>query len=225
MSENKREYLAMGWTNFNHDAGNGLVVGASGHTATQIGENWLGTTVGNGKHQREGDQIYSKYIDYAFQFQTQTDSKYNTSIRFLIVKGTGNNPNNYSGTSIADWFVTDGTSSGSGNLLTQQVDKTKYTVLKDVIIKPDPGQYAGVAAAPTSAVAPNTISFNKIKFPVIRGRLKTGYTVQYVTGTVYPSKSSQRIQIAIIPYADSACGTATVAIEAAGDICHYFTDL
>lgn len=222
LAENKREYLAMGWSPFNHDAGNGPVVGGYGHPNNTIGNNWLGTTVGDSKHQREGDSIFSKYIDYALQVEGRTGNFWNLQCRFLIVKGTGNFANDYASSSIADWFITDGTSVGSGNLLTQPIDKTKYTVLKDVIFSPLPSSVPNSLVAPVGA----GIDYNVLaKFPVIRGRLKTGFKVQYKTGSEYPSKSSQRIQWALIPYADNNCTPGSIIVNAAMDVAHYFADM
>jgi hypothetical protein len=202
---------------YNHDAGQGAVVGAYGHPASTIGNNWLGTRVGDAKHQREGDSIYSKYIDYAFSFNTNSAAHPCVSVRILIVKGTGNNANDYSSTSISDWFVTDGTNAGSGNLLTQQVDTTKYTVLKDVIV------YA--MSSGNGVTVPAVGIADRPIFPVVRGRLKTGYKVQYVTGTEFPSKSNHRIQMAVIPYGNQNCSTAQNLLNGTLDLCHYFCDM
>lgn len=62
-------------------------------------------------------------------------------------------------------------------------------------------------------------------FPVVRGRLKTGYKVQYVTGSEFPAKSNHRIQMAIIPYGNQNCGTNFHFVYATLDLCHYFSDM
>ena len=216
LSETKREYLHTGVDGFYHDAGDGVAtVGGFGHPSNTAGNNMLGTVVGDAKNQREGDQIYSKYIDYAFQLQCVADRS-NQQCRFLIVKGTGNNANDYNSSSIADWFVTDGTSGGSGNLLVQPVDRTKYTVLKDIIVTPIKFGNNQLSMAANG---------DDLNYPIIRGRLKTGYKVQYKTGSTYPSKSSHRIQWAIIPYCNFGTGVTDLALQATMDMCHYFCDM
>lgn len=214
-SETKREYLSSGWLTYNHDAGQLAVVGAYGHPAATIGNNMLGTVVGNGKHQREGDAIFSKYIDYAIAAEAYVDRSA-TSLRILIVRGVGNNAVNYDTTDIKDWFVTDGTSTGSGHLIAQPVDKTKYTVLKDVIVHPV--AYGNNNAAPA-------VTCNNVKYPVVRGRLKTNHKVQYITGSTFPAKGKDRIQIGIIPYCDFNAATTDNAVTANIEMCHYFYDM
>jgi hypothetical protein len=215
MAENKRNYLQSNDT-YNHDAGSGAVVGAYGHPTNAAGNNWLGVQQGDSAWQREGDAIYSKYIDYRIYLEAH-DNRMHTQCRVIIVKGTGNNTNDYNSTSIADWFITDGQSSGSGNLMSQPVDTRKFTVLKDFVIAPLSSSAGGLAV--TGAQGNNTCMF-----PLVSGRLKTGYKVLYKTGSEYPSKSSQRIQIAIIPYNGNSSGTQDNCVDARIELVHHFCD-
>jgi len=214
MAESKREYLASGAQVYNHVAGSGLIVGGYAHPASTVGNNWLGTIVGDAKNQREGDSIYSKYIDYCIYMYGFQDRR-NQFCRILIVKGTGNNAANYNTTDISDWFIADGTSGGSGYLACQPVDQTKYTVLRDMIVYPQGGYDNGIAPAANGD--------NPMYLPV-RGRIKTGYKVQYQTGTTFPSKSTQRIQVAIIPISGPSATTDNV-LSAVIEIAHYFVDM
>jgi len=217
MAEAKREYLKYSNVQLNHDAGGSGVVGGYGHPQGTVGNNWLGTHQGDSKYQREGDSIYSKYIDYSMRISAKPIWPAQVC-RILIVKGTGNNTNDYDSSSIADWFITDGTSIGSGNLITQPVDTTKYTVLKDIIVYPNASGYNRVVADPSDKGDEPT-------YPVVRGRLRTGYKVQYKTGTTYPSKSSQRIQWAVIPYGDKHALVTDNIASMDVDIVHYFVDM
>lgn len=217
MAENKRNYL-QGNDTYNHDAGSGAVVGAFGHPAYSIGNNWLGVTQGDSAWQREGDAIYSKYIDYRIYLETK-DNRMHTQCRIIIVKGTGNNANDYNSTSIADWFITDGASTGSGNLISQPVDTRKFTVLKDFVVAPLSSTAGGLYSCAGASQGNATCMF-----PVVTGRIKTGYKVLYKTGTEYPTKSSQRIQIAIIPYNGNSSATNDNCVDARTEIVHHFCD-
>lgn len=217
MAENKRAYLTS-YNTYNHDAGFTAVVGNWAHPASAIGNNWLGTSQGDSAWQREGDAIFSKYLDYTFYLES-VDDRMCSQCRILIVRGTGNNANDYNSSNIADWFVTDGPSAGSGALISQPVDTRKYTVLKDIIVCPLSSTAGGISVS-----APATQGNVVAQFPVIRGRLKTGYKVHYKTGTEYPTKSSQRIQMAIIPWNGEGVGVDNNVLHCRVELLHHFCD-
>jgi hypothetical protein len=212
-AEVKREYLQSGYQIYNHDAGSGVTIGGYGHPASNVGNNWLGTVQGDSKNHRDGDYIFSKWIDFSIHGITYED-RTNQQMRVIIVRGTGNLAPDSNTSSIADWFIADGTSTMSGNLLTTPVDKQKYTVLYDRVFKPLV-EYNGVVQAATG---------NDARYPVIKGRIKTGHKVSYITGTTYPNKSRNRIQVAIIPYGDTNAQLTDNICRATIELVHYFYD-
>jgi len=217
MAERKRAYLLSQDQLYAHDAGLVAVVGGYGHPAASVGNNWLATSQGDSKFNRDGDSIYSKYIDYAIHVYA-LPNRLNQQCRIIIVRGTGNNSTDYNSSSIADWFVADGGVGGSGALLTQPVDTNKYTVLKDVIISPiTPANAYGTAPAGTV----------ECHYPIIRGRVNVNKKVTFITNSTYPQKTIDRIQVAIIPYVNAQTGTATTdnVARATIELLHYFVDV
>lgn len=217
MAERKRVSNYVQHYILNHDAGAGVVVGANARPNARVGTNWLATVQGDAKFNREGDAIFSKYVDYVVHVSAIAD-RLNQVCRVIIYKGNGNLSQETSSSSVADIFITDGGVAGSGNLLTQPVDGQKVTVLKDVVISP-PNFPSGNGTAQVGTLDNH--------YMPIRGRIKTNKKVLYITGSAFPQNTIDRIQIAIIPYLNAQPGTSTLdeIARATVEITHYFVDL
>lgn len=310
MAENKREAFHVNQQTMNHDAGSGLVVGAFGRPQNKSGYNWLGVDQGGDtKCTREGDNIYSQYVDYKIQLMGYSNYP-SQACRIIIFSpkigsASGADFNLVGSTSVASLFVTDGSVTGSGNLLIQPVDTFKFKVLRDFVVHPLKNQIQGATANgngllydlmhpsipdgpfisnagyyrelfteynsllnsfiaagsvcvehPEIAAAaehfnvrrglktdqyidavdrydeiqeeltlePVDDAGNDCNYPIVSGRIKTNRRVQYQTGSALPLKSTDYIQVAIIPYADHSAGTGDEILKYNQEIVHYFKD-
>nr|AJP36474.1 putative capsid protein [Avon-Heathcote Estuary associated circular virus 27] len=300
LAESKRENFHVTSQTLNHDAGSGQVVGGFARPNNRSGFNWMGLNQGDSKHDRDGDSIFSQYIDYKLQLTGYSDYP-SQSCRVIIFTPKALRTNTLIASSnVASLFVTDGSDSGSGNLLIQPVDTFNYNVLRDFVVHPlknqnqnssaaqstgllydvlhpsiSSGPFTSVAgtyrelfnkyhsiiynelpalesAAPTLApyiaakiaesqyyineyvddvTEYSNIPFdpvddagNDCNYPIVSGRIKTNRRVQYETDSVRPLKTTDFIQIAIIPYADPSAVTTTTIMRYNQEVTHYFKD-
>jgi len=146
LAEQKRENLNVTDQTVNHDAGSGTIVGGFARKNEASGVNWLATIQGtNGKkNEREGDSIFSQFVDYRLQLQGYSD--YPSQRCRIIIYSDRQAGNTAASSNISGIFVTDGTDNGSGNLLIQPVDTLRYKVYRDFVVYPLKNQTMGGTA-------------------------------------------------------------------------------
>lgn len=146
MAESKREHLNVTNQAMNHDAGSGLAVGAFGRPNDKTGWNWLATTKSSSdpKYARDGDSIFSQYVDYKLQLMGSYAYP-SQACRVIIFTSKTYDNSLISSSDVSSLFVSDGSMTGSGNLLIQPVDTFKFKVLRDFIVYPLKNQTQGSA--------------------------------------------------------------------------------
>lgn len=218
MAESKREHLNVTNQAMNHDAGSGLAVGAFGRPNDKTGWNWLATTKSSSdpKYARDGDSIFSQYVDYKLQLMGSYAYP-SQACRVIIFTSKTYDNSLISSSDVSSLFVSDGSMTGSGNLLIQPVDTFKFKVLRDFIVYPLKNQ--------TQGSAPNS-NGNDAKYPIVSGRIKVNRKIQYQVSPkeTQPIKDSDHIQCAIIPYADYSAGTGDTILHYNLELVHYFKD-
>lgn len=150
LAESKRENMHVHQDVYAHDAGNTLAgvgyVGGYGRPNDKKGYNWLGLQVGDTKAKRDGDSVFSQYVDYKLQLNGYSNFP-SQMCRIIIFSpktiGVGGFNNLYGTSNISSLFVTDGTTTGSGNLLIQPVDTFKFKVHRDFVVAPLKNQLQG----------------------------------------------------------------------------------
>lgn len=147
MAEQKREHMY--WNNdvINHDAGSGTTIGGYGRVNDKRGQNWLGLLQGDGVSRRDGNSVYSQYVDYKFQLHGTAEWP-SQAVRIIIYTDrVGASTESYTG-NIASLFVKDGTAGNySGNLMVAPVDKFAFNILRDFVVYPLKRQMQGTGTA------------------------------------------------------------------------------
>jgi len=305
LAESKRENMHVSNQTLNHDAGDGAIVGGFARPNNKHGWNWLAIAPQGGtssKFNRDGDAVYSQYIDYKLQLTGYSDYP-SQSCRIIIFSPKALRTQTLTNTStVASLFVTDGSTSGSGNLMIQPVDTINYNVLRDFVVYPLKNQnqsatttnangllydvlhpsipsgpftsnagyyrelftqFSNLVAAVGTMVGESPLvewlyayyqnqllnetakyteavdrydelapdlfqqpddAGNDANYPIVSGRIKTNRKIQYLPSSEAPIKSTDFIQIAIIPYADPTAGTQATIMRYNQEVTHYFKD-
>jgi hypothetical protein len=136
MAEQKREH--MWWSNdtINHDAGALTTPGGYGRVNDKRGQNWLALLQGDTISKRDGNSVFSQYVDYKFQLNGTATWPAQACRIIIYTDKVGASTESYSGV-VSQLFIKDGsTGNNSGNFMVAPVDKFAFNVLRDFIVYP-----------------------------------------------------------------------------------------